>query len=277
MADFEQKYDLDLRFGGSTLGDFGFFYDNELPYIYKCLNSLRRNQATPPGENVEPAPHQFKVEDEKLYIRNTDNQEWIFLMDLAYKGGLIEQGDSFLTVNKNLPQEGASKAERADKLVKYNSTGDIPSVLTESDKAGNTTETMADKLAVYNNAGILPANISGSPARIAGKLVNLSTAEDGQVISFDVATQSWIPVDRLSGVGQGKTLALRDYKGYLGTYNGGAMTDIELPVARLMPGVTYAYGEIAQTTQLPAGMVLVCVSSGSTPSEIPTFEAGDEP
>lgn len=242
MADFAQKYDLDLRFGGSTLGDFAYFYDVELPYIYKCLNSLRRNQVSPAGESLEPAAHMFKVEDDKLYIRDSDNQSWIFLLDLAYRGGLYEQGQRLL---KN------------------------------TDLAGDTAEARANKVAVYDSAGNIPSNITGSASKIADKQVMISGIEDGQTLSYSAATNSWIPADRFSSVGEGKTLTLRDSAGVIGLYNGGAAIEVDIPVSGLLPNTAYAYGAMVHSIQLPTNMALICTQAGTTSATIPTLSDQD--
>jgi hypothetical protein len=268
MADLQQKYDLDLRFGGSTLGDFGYFYDVELPYIYKCLNSLRKNQVSPAGESVEPAPNQVKIEDGRIYVRDEENQGWIFLFDQAYGGGLRNEGETLLK-DTDAADGDSPAADRAGKIVLYDSEGHLPNALMTSDLA--TDEVKAGKIAVYNENGVLPANISGSANKLAGKTVDLGSVQDGQVIAYNVATNTWIPTDRFAGVGQGKTLGLVDYKGVIGTYNGGAVTMVDTPLGTLLPDVTYAVGEVARTNQLPSDVMLVCVSAGTTPSEIPSL------
>lgn len=281
MADLQQKYDLDLRFGGSTLGDFAYFYDVELPYIYKCLNALRKNQVSPAGGSVEPAPTMWKVEDNKIYMRNSDNTEWVMLMDLANRGGVLQLGEDILvtsgildegeTILKNTDLE--DNVTKAGRIAVYNNEGYITGTLRTVDVAASdaTAEQRAGKLAAYNEDGVLPGNITGSAAGMGGKRINAAGLEDGQVLAFDEATNTWIPSDRFAGVGQGKTLALMDYKGPIGSYNGGAMTRLDMPVGTLLPSVSYAKGEIALTNQLPTGMALVCVSAGATPSEIPSL------
>lgn len=281
MADLQQKYDLDLRFGGSTLGDFSYFYDVEIPHIYKCLNALRKNQVSPAGESVEPAPTQWKVEDNKIYMRNSDNTKWVMLMDLANRGGVLQLGEDILvtsgildegeTVLKNTDLE--DNVTKAGRIAVYNNEGYITGTLRTVDVAASdaTAEQRAGKLAAYNEDGVLPGNITGSAAGMGGKRINAAGLEDGQVLAFDEATNTWIPSDRFAGVGQGKTLALMDYKGPIGSYNGGAMTQLDMPVGTLLPSVSYAKGEIALTNQLPTGMALVCVSAGATPSEIPSL------
>jgi hypothetical protein len=291
------------------LGDFGDFYDVELPYIYKCLNALRKNQVSPAGESVEPAPTMWKVEDNKIYMRNSDNTDWVMLMDLVNRGGVLQLGEAILvtsgilnegeTVLKNtdledgvtkagriavynnegyitgtlrtvdIPASDATAEQKVGKVVAYDSAGNVPGAVMRTDLA--TDSVKSGKVAVYNEDGVLPANIAGSAASVGGKRVNAAGLEDGQVLAFDEATNTWIPSDRFAGVGQGKTLALMDYKGPIGSYNGGAMTQLDMPVGTLLPSVSYAKGEIALTNQLPTGMALVCVSAGATPSEIPSL------
>ena len=239
MADFQQKNDLDLRFGGSTLGDFGYFYDVELPWLYACINSIRRNKVCPDSEAVEPVANQFKVEDNKIFIRNADNTTWIYLFDQAYGGGLH---------------------------------GVDEHVLTSLDLA--TENTKANKVAVYDVDGNLPASITGSAASIAGKRVDASGIQDGQIICYDAGTNKWVPTDKFSGVGSGKSLVLQDALGVLSSYNGGATTTVDLPVRGLLPDTTYAVGDIANTNQLASNVMLVCVGAGTTPATIPDLTGG---
>lgn len=239
MADFQQKNDLDLRFGGSTLGDFGYFYDVELPWLYACINSIRRNKVCPDSEAVEPAADQIKVEDSKLYVRNASNSAWVFMFDIAYGGGIRAEGETVLT------------------------TADLA-----------TASSMANKVAVYNEDGVLPASITGSAASIAGKRVDASGIQDGQIICYDVGTNTWKPTDKFSGVGSGKSLVLQDSLGVLSSYNGGATTRVDMPVRSLLPDTTYAVGDIANTNQLASNVMLVCVGAGTTPATIPDLTGG---
>jgi hypothetical protein len=226
------------------------------------------------------------VEDEKIYIRNTDNDAWVLLMDLDTRGGVLELGEEILTTSgiiqegetllkdSDIPAAGATAQQKVGKLVVYDSNGDVPGAVMESDLA--TDSVRGGKVAVYNQDGVLPANITGSAASVAGKRINAAGIEDGQTLAFDAATNTWIPSDRFAGVGQGKTLALMDYKGAIGSYNGGALTQLDMPVGTLLPDSTYAVGEVALTNQLPTGMALVCVAAGDTPSEIPSLVEEEE-
>lgn len=236
MADFEQKNDLDLRYGGSTLGDFGYFYDVELPWLFACINSIRRNQAHPAGQSVEPVPYQIKIEDDKLFVRDKTNSTWVYLFDVAFGGGLREQGEE---------------------------------VLTTADKAGNTTETKKNKLAVYDEDGNLPANITGNSNSIAGYRVDTSGIQDGQIMAYNAGLNKWESTDKFSGVGAGKALALMDALGVIASYNGGTTLSVDMPVHALLPNTTYSVGDVANTRHIPTNMTLVCVEAGTTPAVIP--------
>lgn len=239
MADLQQKYDLDLRFGGSTLGDFAYFYDVELPYLYNCLNALRKNQVSPAGDNVEPAPNQFKVDDGGIFVRDADNQSWIFLMSQAYKGGFLAQGETMLK------------------------STDKPASSSVADRA--------NKLAVYDAYGNLPCNIDGSANAIAGHGVDANGVQDGQVLSYNAGLGKWEPTDKFSGVGSGKSLALVDSHGVIASYNGGATVSADVPVRALLPDTGYNVGDVANTNQLSSSMMLVCVHAGTTPASLPSL------
>jgi hypothetical protein len=183
----------------------------------------------------------FKVEDNKLYIRDTDNQTWIFLLDLAYRGGLYEQGQSLI---KN------------------------------TDLAGNTAETRAGKVATYDTDGNLPADVTGSARKLVGKSIDVSGIEDGQTIVYSSADDKWIPGATSAGVGAGKTLTIHANNGTLGSYNGGVTTTVEIPISVLMPSTTYRYGTVVQTNLLDNNASLVCVQPGTTGSTI--GELGDQ-
>ena len=239
MADLQQKFDLDLRFGGSTLGDFGYFYDVELPYIYKCLNALRKNQVSPAGESVEPAPNQIKVEDSKLYVRSEDNSSWVFMFNIAYGGGIRQEGQTLLN---------------------------------NDDLAGNTLESRKGKIAVYDEDGNLPGNILGSANSMAGYRVDTSGLQDGQIMAFNAGANKWEPTDKFSGVGAGKSIAFEDNKGVIVSYNGGTTTEVDMPVQALLPNTLYNVGDVAKTRQIATSSMLVCVQQGTTPAAIPNLE-----
>lgn len=267
MADFQQKNDLDLRFGGSTLGDFGSFYDVELPWLYACINSIRRNKVCPDSEAVEPVADQFKVEDGKIYIRSNTNSSWIFLFEQAYGGGLHGVDETVLT-----DSDLATISVKANKIAVYDGNGKIDGALYEEDKA--TQQSMANKLAVYDIDGNLPSNITGSAASIAGKRVEVSGIQDGQIICYDEGTNTWRPTDKFSGVGTGKSLVFQDSLGVLASYNGGATTTVDAPIRGLLPDTLYSVGDIANTNQLASNIMLVCVNSGTTPATIPALTGG---
>ena len=82
MARLEEANPLDYRQGGDTVDDFAQKYMKEIGRIYQFLNNLREHNST--GANqVEPAPYQLRCEDGKLYIRNAENTEWLYLFDVV--------------------------------------------------------------------------------------------------------------------------------------------------------------------------------------------------
>lgn len=281
MADFEQKNDLDLRYGGSTLGDFGYFYDVELPWLFACINSIRRNQAHPAGQSVEPVPYQIKIEDNKVFIRNENNSDWVFMFDVSFGGGLRQEGQKVLTT-------GEMKIENNKFYIKNATTGDWvfmfdvafgggirqegQEVLTTGDKAGSTTELRKNKLAVYDEDGNIPASITGSAGSIAGKRVDLAGIVDGQIIAYSEGLNKWIPTDKFSGLGMAKYITFLDAKGAAGSYNGDSTTTLDFPIKALLPNTTYQYGEIANTRLVGTNISLVCVQSGTTPATITALE-----
>ena len=76
LAKLTEKNVLDYRLGGDKLSDFALKYMAEIPRIYQFLNNIRTHDSVG-TEQVEPEPYQIKVEDDKFYVRNKTNDDWM--------------------------------------------------------------------------------------------------------------------------------------------------------------------------------------------------------
>ena len=248
MAKLTEKNILDYRIGGDTLNDFALKYMAEIPRIYQFLNNIRTHDSVG-TEQVEPEAYQFKIEDDKFYIRNKANDAWVYIMDVAKNGGFHD--DSFGT-----QRAGAI----ADRPSAGNSTGDVywdtdngrvymwqsdawhlilslhiddlighDDVLTKSDLSVPETGALAtapNKLVPLNANGVLPVNVSGNAGQLAGVNVQINKLQDGQVLTFRTASNVWRNEDK-GVVGAGKALAIKDGDTLLAEFSGDEAVDFD--------------------------------------------------
>lgn len=249
MAKLVEKNVLDYRIGGDTLNDFALKYMAEIQRIYQFLNNLRTHDSAG-TEQVEPEPYQFKVEDDKLYIRNKANDAWLYLLDVAKNGGM--RSDSF---------GKQSAGSIADRPMTGNATGDVywdttngrvymwlnnawslilslnasdligyDKMLKDSDvstpKTGEVTNE-ANKLVRTNANGVLPVDILGNAGKIAGIKNEINNLEDGQVLTYRAASNSWRNENK-GIVGAGKALAIKDGDTLLAEFSGDKATEVEV-------------------------------------------------
>lgn len=249
MAKFTEKNVLDFRFGGDDLNDFGRKYMAEIVRIYQFLNNIRTHDSNG-TEQIEPEPYQFKVEDDKLYIRNKANDAWLYLFDVAKNGGM--RSDSFGKQSAgsiaNRPATGNASGDvywdtdngrvymwlsdawhlilslHAEDLVGYDK------VLTKSDLSVPETGALAstpNKLVPLNANGVLPVNVSGNAGQLAGVNVEINRLQDGQVLTFRMASNVWRNEDK-GTVGAGKALALKDGATLLGEFSGDKAVSVDV-------------------------------------------------
>ncbi|WP_295630323.1 hypothetical protein [uncultured Mitsuokella sp.] len=241
MAKLAEKNVLDYRIGGDTLNDFALKYMAEIPRIYQFLNNLRTHDSSG-TEQVEPEAYQFKIEDDKFYIRNKANDAWVYIMDVAENGGFHD--DSFGT-----QRAGAI----ADRPSTGNSTGDVywdttngrvymwlnnawslilslnasdligyDKLLKDSDVSTPETGAVtneANKLVRTNANGVLPVDILGNAGKIAGIKNEINNLEDGQVLTYRAASNSWRNENK-GVIGSGKELAIKDGDKLIAQYSG---------------------------------------------------------
>ena len=303
MARLEEANPLDYRQGGDTIDDFAQKYMKEIGRIYQFLNNLREHNST--GANqVEPAPYQLRCEDGKLYIRNEENTEWLYLFDVVYRMGVSDNATAKIITTDNVTSttealklvqtdsdgkiatdtlgnattatalQEARQITIADYAEKNSSTpisfdgskditillpkkidgefsgsfegdfhgkftGDAPDYILKTNiAAGSLGEivTTLGKLVAVDADGLLPVNIRGNAGKLAGVNVAVTNPEDGQVLAYRVASNTWTNEAR-AVVGEGKTLAIYDGDTLLGEYSGGKTVTIDLGTAKIKADV----------------------------------------
>lgn len=119
MSKYEDPTQLDYRYGGDTVDDFAQKYMKTVAYIFSALNELR----SPTGGTLtqNPEAYQFKVDDNKLYIRNQANTDWILLGDVQENFGFrTSASDAFMHESDVADSGTAGKLIRADASGKLN-------------------------------------------------------------------------------------------------------------------------------------------------------------
>lgn len=241
MADYQEKYPLDYRIGGDTVDDFAQKYMKEIPRIYQFLNNVRGLNSEG-SEQVDPTKYQLKAEDDKLYIRNKENTDWIYLGKIAECFGFTSSADN--------------------------------AFLTENDIATRVNE--ANKLLRTNASGLLDASITGNAAKIAEKIIETDGLSDGDILVYRVSSGKFVNESK-GTIGAGKELIFQANGDTLGTYSGDAQTTINIPgISVLQRNKSYEVGDIAYSAKLPSYLRLECVTAGTTGASEPDFESNKE-
>ena len=106
-------YPLDLTYGGDDVDAFSKKYMAELQHVYKILTSLMSNQP----QNIGDMPYAIKIEDNKFYVRNKQNSDWIFVFDILnpeFGNNLVVSNHlQEILDNAQKAQEAAEKSEQA--------------------------------------------------------------------------------------------------------------------------------------------------------------------
>lgn len=78
MADLEQKYPFDFRYGGDSNHDIYEKLIKEIPLIYDAINSVRRNKNVPSlNVDVGTVANQWYVDnDDEIWMRDSTNKKW---------------------------------------------------------------------------------------------------------------------------------------------------------------------------------------------------------
>ena len=177
MAQLEEQNPLDYRQGGDTVDDFAQKYMKEITRIYQFLNNIREHNSSGTYQ-VDPQPYQFKAENGKLYIRNEQNTQWLYLFDVAYRMGQSDNASAAI-----LTSDDVTTTAEALKLVKTNSDGEIDANITGNAlHFGNKTADqyvtvdmvsdagVAEKIVKTDAQNVAAIGISGSAAKLGGEL-----------------------------------------------------------------------------------------------------------
>jgi hypothetical protein len=77
MRKYEDPNLLDYRYGGDRLGDFAEKYMRTLAYVFDALNEL---------DATDIDHYLFKLEDNTIYVRDVDGEEWIKFIEIDTDG-----------------------------------------------------------------------------------------------------------------------------------------------------------------------------------------------
>lgn len=256
MARYEPQNLLAYRVNGDTLDAFGMKYNQALLRIFQFLNDEREHRTTG-TETVEPQPGQLKVEDDKLYIRDSANEAWVLLGKIAshlgltpsdvgavantgklgaFKGGAsadipstATEGDFYWCTDKQtvlLYTEDKWQTFLTLDITKLTGYADMLATLVKQDETATTGGT-AGKVARTNANGVLDFDITGNAGKLAGVNVAIDHLTDGQTFVYRAATNTITNEDK-GVVGSGKTLTIKDGDETLITYAGEEETTLDL-------------------------------------------------
>lgn len=194
---YSEQNPLDYRSGGDRVKQWGAKYKKEIPHIYNILNSLLKHQAY--GDAT---------------VENEDGAMKIFTLSIEEEGGTVrterhlaigvDTGENFqwVDIGQIAPRFGAPLTSEA---------------LTNNDVA--TQEYEAYKLVKTDANGVLPADITGSAAKMVGKVIAVNNLTDGQVLVWRAYDQRWHNENK-AAVGDGKALELKNGETTICLYSG---------------------------------------------------------
>ncbi len=205
MAKYVNNNPIDYRYGGDKLSHLTTKYIATMEYIFNALNELKSPQTT---SFTEPEAYQFHVTDNKLYIRNGDNSEWIYLMDITLYGGFKDNMVGKLSGGTiaNRPTTGNADYDlywctdgrvyqwlnNQWNIFMSKNIADLEgysNMLTMDDVA--TSANQPNKIMRTDSLGKIQANITGSPDQIAGIDIYAPAVSDNQVLTYNATRNRW--------------------------------------------------------------------------------------
>ena len=209
MAKYEEHNKLDFRQGGDTLHQFAEKYMNEITRVFAYLNEIRGNEAG----SIEPTANQLKIESNKIYVRDSDNVEWVLLGESKPNFGFKDADETFIST-KELP---AGKVDDINNI-------DFSKIVTKDDL---TQTGEAGKIPYINDDGLLPISVDGNAALIGGIRTEFNNLSDGQVLTFRSESNTWRNEPK-GAIGSGKALAIYQGDTLLAQYDGSQSTSVDI-------------------------------------------------
>lgn len=228
MAKIIIKFPFDYSPRGGTIDELGACYVDEIKRIYEILNMLRENQQ---GTD-EPQAHQLMINDNgNIYIRNTQNTDWVMVGKVAENFGLHDLGfirqedigftpdSDVLDINikgnagKLASKEISVTALKNNDALVYNSIDD---------------KWLAAQVPVIDSrTNAISVDTLGNAAKIANKTILTSGIDDGEVLVYRTASGGFVNEPKAAGTGAGKTLAMYHNGELFVEYNGSIFKDIQ--------------------------------------------------
>lgn len=235
MTQLKPTYPFKFAPRQGTIHELGQSYVNELEEIFAHLNNLRSNAA---GDE-EPEAFQMKIDSNgKIYIRNADNNEWIFVGEVKKNFGLDEAG-FVKKEDLGLDKTGGGEAKNT---LSVNITGNAGKIANaEIAVSGNLADNEAlvysanqqkftnQKVAVVDKTtGLLNLDTTGNAGKIAGKPILTEAIDDGEVLVYRTSKGGFVNEQKSNAIGSGKSLVLYFDGRSVADYNGTTYKDLHL-------------------------------------------------
>lgn len=235
MSKLTPKLPFDFSPRGGMIHDLGNSYVNEVEAIYSHLNSLRENAEIP---GVEPQPHQFKISDSgKIYIRNTENTDWVLLGEIKENFGMKDTGFMDKTDLGFAPAEKEGEknslsvnitgnaAQIANVLIAVQALADGEALVYDavSKRFVNKKVPIIDEL-----TGKINVSTTGSAGALGDKPVLTTNIQDGEILVYRPSMGGFVNETKATGVGAKEISFTLNNDISLGSYSGTATTNISL-------------------------------------------------
>lgn len=222
MAQLSENFPFDYSPRGGTVDELGYSYINEIKRLYSLINDLRENKEG----TAEPQPNQIMISDGgKVYIRATNNMNWVYIGEVKENLGLNELGfvkkdDIGLDAQGNI-NANASKLTNApiiaDNLVNGQALVYDAANLKWTNKS----------VALINEQGIIQGSVTGGANSIANYPIVTENIQDGEILVYRPSKGGFVNETKASGVGAKEISFLVDGVS-LGGYSGTTTTNITL-------------------------------------------------
>lgn len=291
-------FDITYRMGMSDNPDAVILTSDDVTSTAEALKLVKTNSDGDIDANITGNAYKFgnKTADQYITVDDVSDAGAALKIVKTDSNGVAQISISGSAVKLNgkaanyyLNQDDVTTSGEANKIVKTDANGKIAADITGNAlKFGNktadnylTTDDVAtveagtitstpNKLVKTNANGLLPVNISGNAGQIAGKNAEINNLQDGQVLTYRLASNTWRNEDK-GVVGSGRALALYDGSILLAEYDGDAPISIDLAKHNRIASTAYTVSTFANHDTLPAGWFLECTTAGTSSSNALTI------
>lgn len=235
MSKLTPKLPFDFSPRGGMIHDLGNSYVTEVDAIYQHINNLRENAEE---LGVEPQAHQLKITDNgNIYIRNTENTEWVYMGKVEQNFGMKDIG----FMDKDDLGFSPAEVEGEKNTLSVNITGNaaqIANVLIAVQALSEGEALVYDatnkrfvnkKVPIIDDiTGKISVSTTGSAGALGDKPVLTTNIQDGEILVYRPSMGGFVNETKATGVGAKEISFTLNDDILLKAYSGTATTNVSL-------------------------------------------------